>query len=152
QQNATGRLSQTGGLSIGGGRAKKTLFLVGGAGDTDPGYNALNYSPSGEAISEFQVQTSQFAAPYGRPGAQCNVVTKSGAAQLHGSLFEFDRNKRFDSKPFNLVGELPQFQRDNFGGSLGGTAVPGRVFFFGAYEQLRRREAASSLTTVIVPT
>lgn len=49
-------------------------------------------------------------------------------------------------------GDLPEFQRDNFGGSLGGPLVAGRVFFFGAYEQLRRREGAAGLTTVAVPT
>jgi hypothetical protein len=152
QQNSTGRLNQTGGLSIGGGRTNNTLFLIDGAIDTDPDYNSLSYSPSVDGISEFQVQTSQFAAEYGRAGAQVNLVTKSGAARMSGSLFEFTRNKRFDSKPFNLVGELPRFQRDNFGGTLGGPLLRNRVFFFGAYEQLRRREAASSLTTVTVPT
>jgi hypothetical protein len=152
QQNSTGRLGQIGGLSIGGGRTNNTLFLIDGAIDTDPDYNSLNYSPSVEAIAEFQVQTSQFPAEYGRAGAQVNVVTKSGGAALHGSLFEFTRNKRFDSKPFNLVGDLPRFQRDNFGGTLGGPLVRGRLFFFGAYEGLRRREGASNLTTVTVPT
>nr|MBA3270714.1 hypothetical protein [Acidobacteriota bacterium] len=34
----------------------------------------------------------------------------------------------------------------------GGPVLPGRVFFFGAYEHLRRREGAASLTTVSVPT
>ena len=152
QQNSTGRLNQAGGVSIGGGRTNNTLYLIDGAIDTDPDYNALNYSPSIDGISEFQVQTSQFGAEYGRAGAQVNVVTKSGASQFNGSLFEYHRNKRFDSKPFNLVGDLPTFQRDNFGGSLGGPLVGKRLFFFGAYEQLRRREAAASLTTVTVPT
>ncbi len=152
QQNATGRLNQTGGLSIGGGRTNNTLFLIDGAVDTEPDYNSLSYSPSVDAISEFQVQTSLFSAEYGRAGAQVNVVTKSGASVFHGSAFEFARNKRFDSKPFNLVGDLPKFQRDNFGGTIGGPLVAHRLFFFAAYEQLRRREAASNLTTVTVPT
>src|SRR5262249_39443373 len=113
---------------------------------------ALNYSPGIDAISEFQVQTSQFAAEYGRAGGQVNLVTKSGTGALHGSAFEYNRNKRFDSKPFNLTGELPEFRRDNFGATLGGPLAPQRLFFFGSYEQLRRREAASNLTTVTVPT
>lgn len=152
QQNATGRLNTTGGISIGGGRTNNTLFLIDGAIDTDPDYNALSYSPSVDAISEFQVQTSQFAAEYGRAGAQVNLVTKSGGSKLAGSAFEYLRNGKFDAKPFNLVGDLPQFRRDNFGGTLGGPVLRDRLFFFGAYEQLRRREGASNLTTVIVPT
>lgn len=152
QQNATGRLNTTGGVSIGGGRTNNTLFLIDGATNTDPDYNSLNYSPSIDGIAEFRVQTSQFGAEFGRAGAQINVVTKAGSDRVQGSLFEFTRNKRFDARPFNLVGELPAFQRDNFGGTLGGPAVKGRLFFFGAYEQLRRREAAAGLTTVTVPT
>src|SRR5262249_21638136 len=152
QQNSTGRLNQVGGLSIGGGRTNSTLFLIDGAIDTDPDYNSLNYSPGVDTIAEFQVQTSQFAAEYGRAGGQVNLVTKSGAGAFHGTAFEYDRNKRFDSKPFNLSGDLPHFQRDDFGGTLGGPIVSQRLFFFGSYEQLRRREGASNLTTVTVPT
>jgi len=151
QQNAV-RQNQVGGLSISGGRTNNTAFLLDGAVNTDPDYNSLNYSPSVDAIAEFQVQTAQFTAEYGRAGGQVNVVTKSGGSTLRGSLFEYHRHKRFDEKPFNLVGELPEFQRDNFGGSLGGTFVRDRLFFFGAYEQLRRREGAPGLTTVSVPT
>lgn len=151
QQNAV-RQNQIGGLSIAGGRTNNTSFLLDGAINTDPDYNSLNYSPSIDAIAEFQVQTAQFTAEYGRAGGQVNVVTKSGASRITGSAFEYTRNRRFDSRPFNLVGTLPQFQRDNFGGSLGGPLLKDRVFFFGAYEQLRRREGAAALTTVVVPT
>ena len=151
QQNVL-RQNQVGGLSVAGGRTNNTAFLLDGAVNTDPDYNSLSYSPSIDAIAEFQVQTAQFSAEYGRAGGQINVVTKSGASQLHGSLFEYHRDDRFDEKPFNLVGDLPDFKRDNFGGSLGGPLVRDRVFFFGAYEQLRRREGAASLTTVTVPT
>jgi len=151
QQNAV-RNNQVGGLSISGGRTNNTAFLLDGAVNTDPDYNSLNYSPSIDAIAEFQVQTAQFTAEYGRAGGQVNVVTKSGGRSWRGSAFEYFRDKRFDDRPFNLVGELPEFRRHNFGGSLGGSLMPERLFFFGAYEQLRRREAAAGLTTVTVPT
>ena len=151
QQNVV-RQNQVGGFSVAGGRTNNTAFLLDGAVNTDPDYNSLNYSPSIDAIAEFQVQTAQFTAEYGRAGGQVNVVTKSGSAALKGSAFEYHRNRRFDEKPFNLAGDLPQFQRDNFGGSLGGPVLRNRLFFFGAYEQLRRREGAASLTTVTVPT
>jgi len=151
QQNVL-RQNQVGGLSIAGGRTNNTAFLLDGAINTDPDYNSLNYSPSVDAIAEFQVQTALFPAEYGRAGGQVNVVTKSGTQTFHGSAFEFARNGVFDAKPFNLTGELPPFSRHNFGGTLGGPVVRGRLFFFGAYEQLRRREGAAGLTTVSVPT
>lgn len=151
QQNQV-RQNQIGGLSISGGRTNNTAFLLDGAVNTDPDYNSLNYAPSVDAIAEFQVQTAQFTAEYGRAGGQVNVVTKSGSSAWRGSLFEYFRDKRFDEKPFNLVGELPAFRRHNFGGSLGGALVRDRLFVFGVYEQLRRREAGSGLRTVTVPT
>ncbi len=74
QQN-TVRPNQTGGLSVSGGRTNNTAFLLDGAVNTDPDYNSLNYSPSIDAIAEFQVQTAQFTAEYSRAGGQVNVVT-----------------------------------------------------------------------------
>src|SRR5207253_7953277 len=57
--------------------------------------------PSPDAIAEFKVQTSTFDASYGRnPGANVNVLTKSGSNQLHGTLFEFFRNEDLNANDF----------------------------------------------------
>jgi hypothetical protein len=100
------------------------------------------------------VQTAQFSAEYGRAsGGQVNVVTKSGGNQVHGSAWEFLRNRVFDARPFNLnQSELPKYQRNQFGAAAGGPVVKNRLFFFGAYEGLRVRQAGAGLTTVAVPT
>lgn len=149
QQNVV-RQNQIGGLSIAGGRTNNTAFLLDGAVNTDPDYNSLSLSPSIDAIAEFQVQTAQFTAEYGRAGGQVNVITKSGDNTLRGSVFEYHRHKRFDAKPFNLVGDLPQFRRDNFGGSLGGPIARDRVFFFAAYERRRDRPSQFSARAEIL--
>jgi hypothetical protein len=153
QQNSV-RLNQTGGFSVSGGRTNNNAFLLDGAANTDPDYNALSYSPVMDVIDEFQVQTAQFSAEYGRAsGGQVNVVTKSGSNQPHGSAWEMLRNRVFDSRPFNLnQPELPKYQRNQFGAAAGGPIVKNRLFVFGAYEGLRIRQAGAGLTTVAVPT
>lgn len=153
QQN-TARLNQTGGLSSSGGRTNNNLFLFDGAANTDPDYNALSYVPIIDSLAEFQVQSAQYGAQYGRAsGAQVNVVSKSGGNEFHGAAWEFLRNQRFDSRPFNSVtSTLPKNQRNQFGATLGGPIWKNKLFFFGAYERLSLRQAGVGITTVSVPT
>jgi len=148
QQNAI-RQGEVGGLSISGGRTNNTVFLLDGAANTDPDYSSLTYSPQIDGIAEFQVQTASVSAEYGR--ASVNVTSKSGSNQLHGSAFEFLRNKDVDARPFNLAGDLPKFQRNQYGGTVGGPLRRNRLFGFFAYEGLKVRQAAAALTTTPVP-
>jgi hypothetical protein len=150
QQNGI-RQGQIGGLSLSGGRTNNTMFLLDGAMNTDLDYNTLNYSPSIDGIAEFQVQSAMVGAEYGR--STVNVVTKSGSNEIHGSVFEFLRNRNFDSRPFNLnQSKLPKYQRNQFGATFGGPIVKEKLFTFFSYEGLRVRQAAAGLTSVLVPT
>ncbi len=57
--------------------------------------------PNPDSIQEFKVQTSQYDAAYGQnPGANVNVVTKSGTNQFHGAVWEFNRNNFFNANDF----------------------------------------------------
>jgi Carboxypeptidase regulatory-like domain/TonB dependent receptor len=153
QQNAV-RLNQVGGFSSSGGRTNNNAFLLDGAINTDPDYNAISYVPIIDSLAEFQVQTAQFSAQYGRAsGSQINVVTRSGSNDLHGGAWDFLRNQALDSRPFNsITSSLPRNQRNQFGGTLGGPVLKDRLFFFGAFEALRLRQAGVNLTTTAVPT
>jgi len=63
----------------------------------------MTYLPSIEAIEEFKVQSAVYSAEYGvNSGAQINVAIKSGTNNLHGTLFEFVRNDKFDARGFFL--------------------------------------------------
>ncbi len=66
-------------------------------------------------------------------------------------MFEFLRNKAVDSRPFNLNGNLPQFQRNQYGGTVGGPILKNKLFGFFAFEGLKVRQAAAGLTTTPVP-
>jgi hypothetical protein len=114
--------------------------------------------PSPDAIAEFKVQTSTFDASYGRnPGANVNVITKSGTNNFHGSLFEFFRNEDLNANSFfqnSLGGGSKQVLKQNqFGGTFGGPIKKDKLFFFGSYQGTRQRNgvAASGTSNVTLP-
>ncbi len=153
QQNKV-RLNQSGGFSSSGNRTNNNGFMLDGITNLDPDYMSLSYTPILDTLAEFQVQTGQQSAEYGHAaGATINVVTKSGTSEWHGSGWEFVRNRVFDSRPFNLAApNLPQYQRNQFGGVIGGPIHRNKLFLFGGYERLTLRQAGAGLTTVTVPT
>ena len=153
QQNAV-RQGEVAGLSVAGNRTNDSAYLLDGVINTDPDYNALSYVPSVDSISEFRVQVAQYSAEYGRAsGGQVNVLTQSGTNTWHGAGWEFLRNNEMDARPFNLTTQssVPKFQRNQFGGLVGGALVKNKLFAFFNYEALKTRQAAANLTTVGVP-
>jgi hypothetical protein len=116
--------------------------------------------PSPDAISEFKIQTSTYDASYGRnPGANVNVVTKSGTNTFHGTAFEFFRNSQLNANDFfynrdtcpTYTGSCPKqvLDQNQFGGVLGGPIKKDKLFFFGSYQGTRQRNgvAAQGLTS-----
>jgi len=102
--------------------------------------------PNPDAIQEFKIQTSTYDSSYGRnPGANVNVVTKSGSNEFHGSLFEFFRNEHLNANDFFYNRDNPlsatrkQILRQNqFGGTFGGPIKQNKLFFFGSYQGTRQ--------------
>ena len=97
--------------------------------------------PFPDALQEFRVATSGLSANNGvHAGASVNAVTKSGTNVLHGNVFEFLRDRRFNAHhPFAPIGADGEKQddglkRNQFGGTLGGPIVQDRLFFFGGYQ------------------
>src|SRR5205807_7462115 len=92
----------------------------------------------------FRVQTN-YTAEYGRnAGFVANVITKSGANYFHGNAYEFNRNSAlaantFDNNAHNL--RRPGFNRNQFGGTVGGPIKHDRFFFFGSFEPVLVRSA-----------
>ena len=94
QQNAV-RQGEVAGLSVAGSRTNDSAYLLDGVINTDPDYNALNYVPIVDTISEFRVQVAQYSAEYGRAsGGQINVLTQSGTNDWHAVAWEFLRNNQ----------------------------------------------------------
>jgi Carboxypeptidase regulatory-like domain len=110
--------------------------------------------PAPDTIQEFKVQTSLYDAQYGRgAGANVNVETRSGTAEVHGNAYYFGRNEVLDANNFfaNATG-VPrgEFRRSQPGGTLGGP-IPWskkRAFFFASYQATRDVNAASLSSSV----
>lgn len=138
-------------IVVGGARAEANNYLIDGISNNEQRFGGFVFSPSVDAIQEFKVQTSQYAAEYGNAGgAVINVSIKSGANTFHGSAFEFHRNKVLDARNFFDPARLP-FIRNQFGGSIGGPIKKNRTFFFFNYEGTRIRRSLTQFGRVPEP-
>jgi hypothetical protein len=136
-------------------RPQENLYLLNGVEFTSA--SEINNTPGGvsgqllgvDAVREFAVVKDSYGAEYGkRPGAQVNIVTASGTNQFHGNVYEFLRNSAFDARNFFDHGNIPEFQRNEFGGSLGGPLRKDKTFLFGNYEGFRQNLGLSDLSLV----
>lgn len=137
---------RTGGISVHGNRSLQNNFLLDGVANNSFSTNVQELTtqisrPSVDAIDEFKVVTSPYAAEYGwSPGAAIIVNTKSGTNTIRGTVYDFFRNDRFDSNNFFAKQQnqpKPTNQQNQFGGNLGGHIVRNRAFFFGDFEATR---------------
>ncbi len=102
-----------------------------------------------DGIAEFKVVTGTFSAEYGMTmGSQIVIVSRSGANQFHGDVFDYLRNNALDARNYFDGPTLPPLRRNNFGGALGGPIRKDRSFFFGVYEGLRLTLGYSGIDTV----
>lgn len=134
-----------------GNREGSNNFLLDGIDNNERLTLAITLRPSVEAVREFKIQTSLFAADQGRnPGATVNVVTKSGANEIHGAAYNFLRNDNLDAKNyFTAPGATkPQLAQNQFGAAFGGAVIKNKLFYFGNYEGYRRRQEVPLLGTV----
>ena len=140
-------LTSTVSISINGGRRNAVNWLVDGVSNVDVGSNiTLLSTPSLESIEEFKIITNGYAAEWPRSGGGVvNVVTKSGSNRFAGSLYEFLRSDKLNANSFfrNLNADPAQnstpapLKYNNFGATIGGPAMPNKLFFFFS-EELRR--------------
>ena len=93
-----------------------------------------------ETVQEFRVESSNYPAEYGTgTGGQITIITKSGGNAYHCSVFEYLRNNELDARNFFDGLNKSSLRLNQFGGSLGGSIIKDKLFFFGHYEGLRQR-------------
>src|SRR5262249_48040127 len=133
-------------FNVNGQKGDYNLYLLDGSTIKEYQHGSNTFSPSVDAVQEFQTTTSNYSAAFGsEAGAQVNLVTKSGTNNFHGGLYEFVRNNKFDARNFfsQTIG-APPFKRNQFGGNIGGPIwIPklyhgkDKTFFFVSSEFFR---------------
>ena len=138
------------GINSSGTREDSTNYLLDGINLSDMAQNQITLQPNIDMVQEFKVQQNSFSAEYGRnAGIIVNAVTKPGSNAIHGSVYEFLRNQRFDAKNFfDPPGPIIPFNRNIFGYSVGAPVLKDRTFFFTSYEGRVGLEVASIKTLV----
>jgi outer membrane receptor protein involved in Fe transport len=132
-----------------GGREENNNFLLDGVDNNDSDTRGYTLQPSVDAIQEFKISTSTYSAEYGAGSAgQVNIVTRSGSNQFHGTLYDYVRNRDLDARNFFDGSEKPQFERNQFGGGVGGPLLRNSTFFYANYESLQQNQGLTQLGTV----
>lgn len=150
------------GVAINGQRSASTSILINGGENVDTFTATAGQSVPLDSVQEFRVLTGTFTADFGRAtGGVVNLVTKSGQNRFFGSAYIFNRNSDLASAGFDAnsgvtaadrtSGFEPRqfFNRNQFGGSIGGPVIKDKLLFFTNTELTRIRSTASR--TAFVP-
>ncbi len=141
------------GVVVNGNRPGSNYYLLDGVDMTDSYLSVAPVFPAPDALQEFDIQTSNFTAQYGRSsGGLINAASRAGTNSFHGGLFEFLRNTVLDSHNyFDVPGEAkPALKLNQFGGYLGGPIIKQKTFFFGYYQGTRqRKDETQTIGTVL---
>ncbi len=151
-------------FSVSGSDQSENNYSLDGIENNELFFKQFAIQPSIDAIQEFKVQTNITSAEYGQAaGSNVNVAIKSGTNQLHGSLFEFVRNDKFDASDFfrnyfstpSSPAVKPAFRQNQFGAVIGGPVIiphvyngHDKLFWLFNYEGLRARRASTGVATV----
>lgn len=144
--------SNTGGFSIGGARSRGTNFLVDGIENNDPvvaGFAQIVVPL--DSVEEFRLIRNTFGAEFGRlSGGVLSVATKSGSNEIHGTVWEFHRDRSLRARNF-FEREKPPFVRNQFGFDLGGPILKDKFFAYGSYEVTTLRSSTSQRARFFTP-
>jgi hypothetical protein len=125
-------------------------ITIDGADNNDDAVGGPLINISQDAVQEFQIATNRFSAELGRSASSViNVITKSGANELHGSFSFFERDRRLQGLPatFDRSNPEPPFDRQQYAATLGGPIKKGHAWWFGAFEYRNQGRSWSANAT-----
>ena len=163
-------------FSVNGQSGRYNNFEIDGQDNNDNSIGGpASFFGSQDAIEEIQVITNDYSAQYGRnAGAVVNYITKSGANTFHGSGFEFyqgqflssfadyEKSPQFGFCPPGVISSpsapcsspaLPRFVENRCGGTLGGSIIKNKLFFFGStyWDPVRTGQTPSQSSPLLTP-
>src|SRR5579859_5448625 len=147
--------TSAGTYNIAGSRSDSVTFVLDGGVDNNLLSNGVVYTPNPDAVQEFRILTSNYTAEYGRNGGGIvSLVTKSGSNQIHGSVFEFNRNDAFSANTyFNNKDGLPRntLKRNQYGFAVGGPVTKDKLFWFASYQGQKQTAGLSRTISTFTP-
>jgi len=137
---------------ISGGNGRNVNYVVDGGDNNDDTIGGLAQLFPLEGIQQFNLHTQRFDAQYGRGTGVLNVVTKSGTNDAHGSAITFFRDTALNARTLTeglnrdaclrtgaaSCPDKQDYQRYQYGGSLGGPIARDRLFYFAAFERTQQ--------------
>ena len=157
-QGGSTSAGRTGGFNVHGMRQLENNFLLDGIDNNSISENVQELTtqvarPSVDALQEFKIITNPYSAEYGRGGAVISVISKGGTNEIHGTLYEYLRNRDTDANDFfsNRQGlSKPENIRNQFGGNFGGPIKKNKLFAF--FDEESTRIITGQLRSGTVPT
>lgn len=144
------------GVSVGGQAGRSTQITVDGGSVVDNVVGTTVQNFSQEIVQEFQIGLSNYSLATGASGSgSVNIVSRSGTNKFRGNAFGYFRDDKFAAFPalnrLDAANGIPAiaratripFDRQQFGGTVGGPIVKNKLFFFTSYE--RNNQDGSSL-------
>lgn len=140
---------------INGNREQANEYLIDGILNSEDKNNETGYTPSVDAIQEFNLITQNASAEFGNyQGGVVSVSTKSGTNRFHGGVYEFFRNDALNANKASAgwtrgvdngvlgfdsqgVQKKPELRYNQFGATFGGPIIKDKLFFFADYQGQR---------------
>ena len=136
-------------MQANGAREDANNYLLDGVDNNDFEVHRYVLEPSVDAIQEFKIAVNNYSAEYGRSaGGQVNVITRAGSNSWQGFGYEYLRNRDFDARNFFDGSSKAEYNRNQFGGGIGGPVRHNRTFLFVNADALREKEGLTQLGTV----
>lgn len=131
-------------ISVSGVSGRTTRILLDGQDITDETVGTTIFNVSQGAIDEFQLNRStQDVSGDVTSTGQVLVATQSGTNTFHGQAFYNFQDYRAGFAPAKN-GQNPPFQRNQFGGSIGGPIIKDKLFFFANAERIKQDSSSPS--------
>ena len=122
-------------VTVEGGRDSSTNYAIDGVYVRSLRWNNMSVTPALDSIQDVNLLRNSFSTEYGQGQAVVSMVTKSGTNRVTGTGFEYFRNDALNARKYFETSKS-NFDRNQYGLTLGGPLVRNTVFAFGAVEKI----------------